>query len=807
MRPVKVECGELSSDEAFLAQLGVECCNNLAEQRLSAKDARMALAFCRTAEILCARVAEGPELCKLDISWAASCFTLLFTEAEAVRRQGQVAVLSSDKQSRCFLKESLQCLLECEKMLARMPGCSANPENVYTCLAETQWRLKDLEGAQTNCHKGLSILSQRDGASNIYATTFLLWILQNVSVERNCWWEARASLECAKSLAQRSDDSSHRKLVRRMERLGRKLPQAYEEPSVRHSLVTKSDLVSIIGRAVKSSEDPMPTWPVEEAKSALQTATEIGVQTATDIGVQTIIGEHEQDSDIDCDATIEEFLDACGRKHNSHSVTDSKLNRVLQGILSAASEAGIDVQRSQVAGVRRQHPQGGDGEDSPEITAFLASLTSAAVPSNRSPDCQSSSLAANCFLNVQPWSTVRGHEQESPFFAAAGSVTSHRSPRPPVAHDNDFHSFADVTVPVPRRDRKQSVSQSVSGLSTRLPSTASLHFGVVDDTGEAKSHGLVEYSVISDAAKDVANCAVDAVAGAPDSENVSVVGADGSSDLHLSRDLCLSDTQLSVFHWEPYASVHADASGSCVNPAESESLEISASQDLADAGFNSHLWNGSFLELRHEPDCSDTVLARSRVEQETAPGRARAVLEKVLAHDSKHRAEQEQQTCDCPGAHDHNIGECERLGSEPSMYYNAAANYFSGTLGVEYFAGRPAELHHVAPTTVAEAISKYSPDTSESDFPVHEPSSSVIDAIMKHSAATSEADHPPRKPCDHHSAPTTVAEAIMACSSDTSYMDIRAYQPHKHHAAPTTVDKVIMEYSSGTSAVALNVIS
>merc|ERR1719506_2734452 len=121
--------------------------------------------------------------------------------------KGQLAVLPSSGKSCSSLRESLQYLLECEKMLEQIPACSANPESLHTCLAETHWRLTDLDSARRSCQRALAILAHRDGAPNMYATIFVLWIFQSVALEQKSWADAKSAFKCGQQLVERLEGS------------------------------------------------------------------------------------------------------------------------------------------------------------------------------------------------------------------------------------------------------------------------------------------------------------------------------------------------------------------------------------------------------------------------------------------------------------------------------------------------------------------------------------------------------------------------------------------------------------------------
>ncbi|CAE7944744.1 Ankrd28 [Symbiodinium sp. KB8] len=232
------ECPAWSEEDRSVALLGRNCCNRLAERHLRNSNWPEAARWCALAWRL-----EGGQSCASlwleDGSWAAARYQRLFHAAEVFRlacKGGQKASKASKKPAEEgfdgseYLQASRRCLETCEAILQRWPTCTANPEGIYTCLAEICWQLKDIAAVRWSCRQALSLLSPVAGltCARAYAGLFVLWVFQSAALEAFSWREVRAALHCASDLFHRLESAgipedqlgAHRRLLRRLQRQG-----------------------------------------------------------------------------------------------------------------------------------------------------------------------------------------------------------------------------------------------------------------------------------------------------------------------------------------------------------------------------------------------------------------------------------------------------------------------------------------------------------------------------------------------------------------------------------------------------------
>lgn len=232
------ECAAWSEEDRSVALLGRNCCNRLAERSLRNSNWPEAARWCALAWRL-----EGGQSCASlwleDGSWAAARYQRLFHAAEvfrlACKGRGQKASKKAKPEEGGFdgseyLQASRRCLETCEAILQRWPTCTANPEGIYTCLAEICWQLKDIAAVRWSCRQALSLLSPVAGltCARAYAGLFVLWVFQSAALEAFSWREVRAALHCASDLFHRLESAgipedqlgAHRRLLRRLQRQG-----------------------------------------------------------------------------------------------------------------------------------------------------------------------------------------------------------------------------------------------------------------------------------------------------------------------------------------------------------------------------------------------------------------------------------------------------------------------------------------------------------------------------------------------------------------------------------------------------------
>ncbi|CAE7796508.1 unnamed protein product [Symbiodinium sp. CCMP2592] len=156
------ECPAWSEEDRSVALLGRNCCNRLAERSLRNSNWPEAARWCALAWRL-----EGGQSCASlwleDGSWAAARYQRLFHAAEvfrlACKGRGQKASKKAAKAEEGgfdgseYLQASRRCLETCEAILQRWPTCTANPEGIYTCLAEICWQLKDIAAVRWSCRQ------------------------------------------------------------------------------------------------------------------------------------------------------------------------------------------------------------------------------------------------------------------------------------------------------------------------------------------------------------------------------------------------------------------------------------------------------------------------------------------------------------------------------------------------------------------------------------------------------------------------------------------------------------------------------
>jgi len=209
-----------------LALLGVECCNRLLDQLLSKRNWQSAMPLCAAAEQLC----DLNSLCcsrwETSREWAVARYEWLWHAGEVLRLAGKASP-AKHKQSE-QLQATKVCLHRCVQILERWPLCTRHVESMQMCLAETHWRLGELEQAKACCQSALGTLSSCKKDAQVYAAIFVLWVYQNVCMEEHQFGEVEASLACALELMKRFESTTdrpaaktrqHWRLLRRMERL------------------------------------------------------------------------------------------------------------------------------------------------------------------------------------------------------------------------------------------------------------------------------------------------------------------------------------------------------------------------------------------------------------------------------------------------------------------------------------------------------------------------------------------------------------------------------------------------------------
>eukprot|EP00427_Karlodinium_veneficum_P060346 CAMPEP_0169390896 /NCGR_PEP_ID=MMETSP1017-20121227/47662_1 /TAXON_ID=342587 /ORGANISM="Karlodinium micrum, Strain CCMP2283" /LENGTH=728 /DNA_ID=CAMNT_0009493465 /DNA_START=203 /DNA_END=2386 /DNA_ORIENTATION=- len=340
--------------------------------------------------------------------YAAELYGVWFKMAEAFRMREDSAegrVCSSEYRSN--LEESRHCLLECEKIALDVPSCTCSPESLYTCLAETHWKLNDCGAARKACQQALMILAHKDGEQSTYATLFVLWVFQNVAVEQQNWRDARSALKCAHQLFGRLEGSTrtcasrqHQRLLRKMERLDRKLPLYISKTT--------------IGTRAQQ-DDSIPTCGGEKMTKE---TTEPILSLSTSVLREHRV-EHERRADEKANNKFPEDRGPSGKDRlsvDAHEVKEAQpadtqdeqkkrliIRNLLSDMLVVASEPECTiperVSRKGDVHTKMEIDHDAFDEDASEISAFLATLATSKQGTQQKQlmlDANGSTVAKNC---------------------------------------------------------------------------------------------------------------------------------------------------------------------------------------------------------------------------------------------------------------------------------------------------------------------------------------------------------------------------------------------------------------------------
>mmetsp|Transcript_2785 Transcript_2785/g.6075 ORF Transcript_2785/g.6075 Transcript_2785/m.6075 type:complete len:903 (-) Transcript_2785:420-3128(-) len=221
------------------AQLAVESCNRLSDEKIRERDWSGASKYCQMA----VQLVDGPlrqSVWPQDLRWATLRYASHFLAAEVARGEGGEAAKLADASCRAtvlrqHLLQSQRHLLVCEEIMQQQPAAVPQPATLYTCLAETGWKLRACGLVREYCRQALALLLGQGSStapSTGCAMVFVLYIFQNVALAEKKWNEVRATLQYAQHIAGRLSGQGasketllhHQKLLKRMQRAAGVVP-------------------------------------------------------------------------------------------------------------------------------------------------------------------------------------------------------------------------------------------------------------------------------------------------------------------------------------------------------------------------------------------------------------------------------------------------------------------------------------------------------------------------------------------------------------------------------------------------------